>query len=41
MLACGAIEGVLTAERMTACFGRPIEVSRPAGRRLARADGNA
>ncbi|EWS95975.1 thiamine ABC transporter, ATP-binding protein [Streptomyces filamentosus NRRL 11379] len=41
VLARGAIEDVLTAERMTACFGRPIEVTRHAGRWLARADGNA
>lgn len=39
VLARGAVEDVLTAERMSACFGRPIEVTRHAGRRPARADG--
>ncbi|MEU5288062.1 ATP-binding cassette domain-containing protein [Streptomyces sp. CA-278952] len=39
VLAAGAVEDVLTQERMTACFGRPIEVSRHAGRWLARSGG--
>lgn len=32
----GPVDEVLTGERMTACFGRPIEVSRHEGRWLAR-----
>ncbi|MFI0784280.1 ABC transporter ATP-binding protein [Streptomyces lydicus] len=32
----GPVEEVLTGERLTACFGRPIEVSRHEGRWLAR-----
>ncbi|UKY52676.1 ABC transporter ATP-binding protein [Streptomyces inhibens] len=32
----GPVDAVLTGERMTACFGRPIEVSRHEGRWLAR-----
>ncbi len=34
--ASGPVDEVLTGERMTACFGRPIEVSRHEGRWLAR-----
>jgi iron complex transport system ATP-binding protein len=34
--ACGPVDEVLTGEQMTACFGRPIEVTRHAGRWLAR-----
>ncbi|MGG2458700.1 ABC transporter ATP-binding protein [Streptomyces sp. RGM 3693] len=34
--ALGPVAEVLTGERMTACFGRPIEVSRHEGRWLAR-----
>ncbi|GAA2659154.1 ABC transporter ATP-binding protein [Streptomyces lunalinharesii] len=34
--ALGPVAQVLTSERMTACFGRPIEVSRHEGRWLAR-----
>ncbi|WP_330479772.1 ATP-binding cassette domain-containing protein [Streptomyces platensis] len=34
--ALGPVDEVLTGERMTACFGRPIEVSRHEGRWLAR-----
>ncbi|MFH8348181.1 ABC transporter ATP-binding protein [Streptomyces sp. NPDC018045] len=34
--ALGAVADVLTGERMTACFGRPIEVTRHDGRWLAR-----
>ncbi|MFB6536131.1 ABC transporter ATP-binding protein [Streptomyces noursei] len=34
--ALGPVAEVLTSERMTACFGRPIEVSRHEGRWLAR-----
>ncbi|MFD7920099.1 ABC transporter ATP-binding protein [Streptomyces sp. NPDC059740] len=34
--ALGPAEEVLTGERMTACFGRPVEVTRHAGRWLAR-----
>ncbi|MFK0289326.1 ABC transporter ATP-binding protein [Streptomyces sp. NPDC090442] len=34
--ALGPVAEVLTGERMTACFGRPIEVSRHDGRWLAR-----
>ncbi|WP_353945269.1 ATP-binding cassette domain-containing protein [Streptomyces sp. HUAS MG91] len=41
VLARGAVEDVLTADRMTACFGRPIEVTRHAGRWLARSGGLA
>ncbi|MFD0041856.1 ABC transporter ATP-binding protein [Streptomyces anulatus] len=41
VLAAGTVEEVLTQERMTACFGRPIEVSRHAGRWLARSGGFA
>ncbi|WP_335970952.1 MULTISPECIES: ABC transporter ATP-binding protein [Streptomycetaceae] len=36
VLTSGDAEQVLTAERMTECFGRPIEVSRHEGRWLAR-----
>ena len=36
VLTCGPVEQVLTADRMTECFGRPIEVSRHEGRWLAR-----
>ncbi|NJP48169.1 ABC transporter ATP-binding protein [Actinacidiphila epipremni] len=36
VLTSGAAEDVLTAEQMTRCFGRPIEVSRHEGRWLAR-----
>ncbi|MGW8551816.1 ABC transporter ATP-binding protein [Streptomyces tubercidicus] len=32
----GPVDEVLTGERMTACFGRPVEVSRHEGRWLAR-----
>ncbi|MFD8570003.1 ABC transporter ATP-binding protein [Streptomyces sp. NPDC059639] len=41
VLARGTVEDVLTADRMTACFGRPIEVTRHAGRWLARSGGLA
>lgn len=41
VLAGGAVEDVLTEERMTACFGRPVEVTRHAGRWLARSGGFA
>ncbi len=34
--ASGPVDEVLTGERMTSCFGRPIEVSRHEGRWLAR-----
>ncbi|WP_394429416.1 ABC transporter ATP-binding protein [Streptomyces sp. SGAir0957] len=40
VLARGPVEEVLTADRMTACFGRPIEVTRHAGRWLARSGGH-
>ncbi|MEV1023708.1 ATP-binding cassette domain-containing protein [Streptomyces sp. NPDC050264] len=40
VLARGPVEEVLTAERMTACFGRPVEVTRHAGRWLARSGGH-
>ncbi|MFZ3597516.1 ABC transporter ATP-binding protein [Streptomyces sp. BH104] len=36
VLASGAVDDVLTKDLMTACFGRPIEVTRHAGRWLAR-----
>jgi iron complex transport system ATP-binding protein len=36
VLTSGAAEQVLTGERMTQCFGRPIAVSRQEGRWLAR-----
>ncbi|MGW1013749.1 ABC transporter ATP-binding protein [Streptomyces termitum] len=36
VLARGAVEDVLTRDLMTACFGRPVEVTRHAGRWLAR-----
>ncbi|SEG34100.1 iron complex transport system ATP-binding protein [Actinacidiphila yanglinensis] len=36
MLTAGPVEEVLSAERMSECFGRPIEVSRHEGRWLAR-----
>ncbi|QHC25459.1 ABC transporter ATP-binding protein [Streptomyces sp. GS7] len=36
----GPLAEVLTGERMTACFGRPIEVSRHEGRWLARSGRN-
>ncbi|MFG2398204.1 ABC transporter ATP-binding protein [Streptomyces lydicus] len=36
----GPVEEVLTGARMTACFGRPIEVSRHEGRWLARSARN-
>jgi len=36
VLTSGPVAEVLTAERMTQCFGRPIEVSRHEGRWLAR-----
>ena len=36
VLARGAVDDVLTKDLMTACFGRPIEVSRHGGRWLAR-----
>jgi len=36
VLATGPVGAVLTGERMTACFGRPIEISRHNGRWLAR-----
>ncbi|HEY3483178.1 MAG TPA: ATP-binding cassette domain-containing protein [Streptomyces sp.] len=36
VLTSGPAEDVLTGERMTQCFGRPIEVSRHEGRWLAR-----
>ncbi|MEU6659082.1 ATP-binding cassette domain-containing protein [Streptomyces sp. NPDC046821] len=36
VLATGRVDDVLTAPVMTACFGRPIEVTRHAGRWLAR-----
>jgi iron complex transport system ATP-binding protein len=36
VLATGPVGRVLTGERMTACFGRPIEISRHNGRWLAR-----
>ncbi|MFE1955964.1 ABC transporter ATP-binding protein [Streptomyces sp. NPDC059524] len=39
VLARGPVEDVLTPDRMTACFGRPIEVTRHAGRWLARSAG--
>ncbi|MET9769318.1 ATP-binding cassette domain-containing protein [Streptomyces sp. NPDC006415] len=41
VLARGAVEDVLTEERMTSCFGRRIEVTRHAGRWLARSGGFA
>lgn len=34
--AAGPVDAVLTAERLTACFGRPVEVSRHEGRWMAR-----
>ncbi|MGY0019332.1 ABC transporter ATP-binding protein [Streptomyces sp. YJ-C3] len=40
VLARGHVDEVLTAARMTACFGRPIEVTRHAGRWLARSGGH-
>ncbi|MFB6644206.1 ABC transporter ATP-binding protein [Streptomyces chartreusis] len=33
---CGTVDEVLTSARLTACFGRPIEVERSAGRWAAR-----
>jgi len=36
VLTSGPVADVLTGDRMTACFGRPIEVSRHEGRWLAR-----
>ncbi|MEU8760068.1 ATP-binding cassette domain-containing protein [Streptomyces sp. NPDC048659] len=39
VLARGPVEDVLTPEHMTACFGRPIQVTRDAGRWLARSSG--